>query len=196
MSHLAVRLAAVLALAILTAGCAIARVQQTEQDTLATWSDHPLPPDAALAAKAVSGESSCIVDENGGPIRVLIQDRRTPQTAAFLFAGRASYGSCFVTSGGGGTSGGSGPLPGDLTVGLVIDENGSGDVGSGRARILGGRVANGSAEVVLELDDGRSIVASSGNGYWLAWWPDRTSARRVVAKDGAGGQIAAVEVPR
>jgi hypothetical protein len=184
----------VLAVASLATGCALARVQQPEADTLATWSEHPLPPDAAMAAKAVSDQSSCTVEDKDRPIRVLIQDRRTPQSAAFLFAGRAAFGSCFVTTGGGGTSGGSGPLPGDLTIPLVIDENGSGDVGSGTARILGGRVANGATQVVVELADGRSVFASVGNGYWLAWWPDTSKANRVVAKDASGAEISTVGV--
>jgi hypothetical protein len=184
----------VLAVASLATGCALARVQQPEADTLATWSEHPLPPDAAMSAKAVSEQSSCTVEDKDRPIRVLIQDRRTQQSAAFLFAGRAVFGSCFVTTGGGGTSGGSGPLPANLTIPLVIDENGGGDIGSGTARILGGRVANGAAQVIVELADGRSVFASVGNGYWLAWWPDTSRANRVVAKDANGAEISTVGV--
>lgn len=196
MSAIAVRLLAIGAMAVLTTACAIAGVQHPAADNLATWSDHPLPPDAALAATAVSNQSSCIGDPNRGPVRVLIQDRRTPFTAAFLFAGQTSFGSCFVTTGSGSTSGGSGPLPGPLTAGLAIDENGSGGVGGGTARMLGGRVANGAAQVVIELADGRSVFASIGNGYWLAWWPDTSVARRVVAKDQSGSDTTAVEVPQ
>ena len=147
-----------------------------------------------MAARAVSEQGSCSVEDKERPIRVLLQDRRTQQSAAFLFAGRTVFGSCFVTLGGGGTSGGSGPLPGNLTIPLAIDENGTGSVGSGTARILGGRVANGAAQVVVELADGRSVFASVGNGYWLAWWPDTSKANRVVAKDAGGAQISTVGV--
>lgn len=194
MSAVAFRLVGVVAATVLIAGCGLARVEQPTEDTLATWSDHPLPPDAALAASAASEMTSCKGDPDAGRVRVLLQDRRTQQSAAFLVADQNSFGSCFVSSGAGVTSGSRGPLPGPMSAALVIDENSEGEVGAGKVRLLGGRAANGAAQVIVELADGRSVVASIGNGFWLAWWPDTSLARRVVANDATGAEIASAEV--
>jgi hypothetical protein len=185
-------LAGLVLAAFVLGGCSIGRFVQPVEDALATWSDHPLPPDAALTAKAVSDQASCVADP--GPIHVLIQDRRTQFSAAFLFSAPNAFGSCFVTSGGGGMSGGSGPPPGPMAGPISIDDNGAGSLGGGEVRSLGGRVLNTASRVVVQLVDGRSVVASLNNGYWLAWWPDTTLASKVVASDTSGAAIGTVEV--
>ncbi len=185
-------LAGLVLAALVLGGCSIGRFVQPAEDTLATWSDLPLPPDAALTAKAVSHGSSCVADP--GPIHVLIQDRRTPLSAALLFSAPNAFGSCFVTSGGGGTSGGSGPPPGPMAGPISIDDNGTGSLGGGDARSLGGRVINTASRVVVQLADGRAVVASLANGHWLAWWPDLTLARTVVASDPSGAVVGSTEV--
>jgi hypothetical protein len=38
------------------------------------------------------------------------------------------------------------------------------------------------------------VRASLGNGDWLAWWLDTTTADRVVATDISGAEIGMVEV--
>jgi len=179
---------------LLPSGCALNRVVQPNPDSMAAWSDRPLAPDPNLTALALGSGSSCTADPNGGPFRVLLQDRRTPQTAAFLIASPKSFGSCFVT-GGGGSSGGSGPVLGAMAGRLTIDDISFGSAGNGQVRQLGGRVAPGASRVVIELEDGRSVLASLGNGFWLAWWPDTTLGRRVVANDATGTEIATAEVP-
>ncbi|MEO7664800.1 MAG: hypothetical protein ABIV26_06700, partial [Candidatus Limnocylindrales bacterium] len=108
---------------ILAEGCSVARVQQPPKDDLSTWSAIPLPPDAGLTAQVAGGQSACSGDP-AGPIRVLLQDRRTAFTAAFLFTGQAFFGSCFVSPGS--SSGGSGPLPDAMTSALSIDDDGGG----------------------------------------------------------------------
>ncbi|MEO8469325.1 MAG: hypothetical protein ABI573_06620 [Chloroflexota bacterium] len=179
---------------VLAAGCGVARVQQAPEDDLSTWSAIPLPPDAGLTAQVVSGQSAC-KDPNGGPIRVLLQDRRTALTAAFLVSGKDLFGSCFVTAQGG-SSGGSGPLPDPMTAALSIDDSGFGNVAAGTARELGGRVAAGVTRVVVELKDGRMVTASVVGGYWLAWWPNDVAASAVTAFDAAGAEIVIVEPPK
>jgi hypothetical protein len=185
---------AIAVMALLVTGCSIARVVGPTPDSLAAWSDTPLPPDAGLTALALAADSSCIGANNGGPIRILIQDRRTPQTAAFLVASANTFGSCVVTSAGGMSSGGSGPALGPMTALLSVDDNGAGGSGAGQIRELGGRVAPDAAQVTVQLKDGRSVHASLANGYWLAWWPDTTTAQHVVATDAAGAEVATVEV--
>ena len=77
---------------------------------------------------------------------------------------------------------------------LAIDDNGSGSVGSGQARSLGGRVINPAGRARVNPADGRLVLASIGNGYWLAWWPDTTAATTVVASDATGAILATVPV--
>ena len=186
--------AAGLAFAIALTGCAVARVDQSTPDAFETWSLTPLPPDAALAAHAMSRDSACLMGASGEPLRILIQDRRTASTAAFLTLGASTFGSCIVTGPGGASSGGSGPLPEAMTGPLSIDDNGGGGVQGFEVRELGGRVA-GAATVKVELADGRSITASVQNGYWLAWWPGLVRATQVVATDATGAAIATLQVP-
>jgi hypothetical protein len=180
---------------MLVGGCALREALTPTEDSLSTWSDRPLAPSPDLATRATDPNSTCSAGHDGLPVRILLQDRRTEATAAFLVAGATTFGSCLVTSAGGGSGGGSGPLPGPMTRPLTIDANGGGGVGAGDARELGGRVDPKASSVVIELADGRSVVASLANGYWLAWWPGSVPAEHVVATDGAGTEVASVEVP-
>lgn len=182
-----------LAAGVLLAGCAVARVVQPTPDNFAAWSETPLAPDPNLAVVALDPKSSCHAGAGGGQIQILLQDRRTSQTAAFLFSGPNVFGSCIVTANGN-SSGGSGP-PLDPMVGAIsIDDNGAGGAGGESLRELGGRVAPTASRVVIHLTDGRSILASIGGGYWLAWWPDTARAERVVATDASSAEIASSEV--
>src|SRR5215218_2380768 len=89
-------------LALLVAGCGLTRVVQPSPDRFGEWTVTPLPPDPALAAAAREGRSACSAGAGGAGgagIQILLQDRRTPQTAAFLFTSPGAFGSCLVTDG-------------------------------------------------------------------------------------------------
>lgn len=185
---------AALVACVLIAGCGISRVVTPPEDTLASWSDHPLAADPALATQAMAAHSACLMDTPVGQLRILIQDRRTSQTAAFLVAAPTMFGSCIVTSGSGASSGGGGLPPGAMAGAISIDANGSGGAAGAQARLLGGRVVSTASQVTVNLADGRTVVASLGGGYWLAWWPDTTSATSVGATDPSGASVGTVEV--
>ena len=187
------RLVLVLAVSGFVVGCALREAVTPTEDPLTTWSDRPLAPSADLAAGATDPSSACSAGHDG-PVRIVLQDRRTAGTAAFLTAGPTTFGSCIVTSGGA-SGGASGPAPGAMTESLTIDETGGSGVGAAEVHDLGGRVAPIATSVVIELADGRSVTASLENGYWLAWWPGSVRAERVIATDGAGAEAASVEVP-
>jgi hypothetical protein len=177
-------------------GCGVSRVVGPTPDTFTTWSLTPLPPDPTLAQQAMNPQSSCNSGPGGPPTQIVLQDRRTAQTAAFMFSGVNVFGSCILTSGTG-SSGGSGPALEAMTGKLSIEANaGGGGVDEAtKLRELGGRVAPEATKVVIQLADGRSIVASLANGYWLAWWPDVVKAERVVATDATGAEVGSIEVP-
>jgi len=92
------------------------------------------------------------------------------------------------------SSGGSGPALPPLDAKLSVDENGNGTLGGTNVRELGGRVVPNAAQVRILLTDGREVVASVPNGYWLAWWPDTARTDSVVAPDAAGAALARSEV--
>lgn len=62
-------------------------------------------------------------------------------------------------------------------------------------RIAYGRVSTSVATVVVQTADGRSVTASTANGYFLAWWPSGAAATAVTAKDAAGTTLGQVKAP-
>jgi hypothetical protein len=182
----------VLAVAVL-AGSTIAcgRTFAPSPDTLTTWQRMPIPPDPALAAKALDG-MDCRPADFAFPIQIVLQDQRTPSTAAFLLAGGGMTGSCLISSGSGGGSGWtSAPLEA-MTAPISIDEQGGGGGTEVKTTLLGGRIAPGTMRVEITLSDGSSMSASIGNGHWLAWWPGGLSAEKVTATP-ADGEVTVIE---
>jgi hypothetical protein len=177
------------------AGCGLVREAGPAQDTFATWSATPLGPDPNLARRALEAHSSCRPLPDAGDIRILLQDRRTTATAAFLVAGVNTFGSCLVSVDGS-SHGGSGPALAPMKGPISIDDNGNGESNGVVVRQLGGRVAADAAKVEIELDDGTLVGASLGGGWWMAWWPGARFARTVTAFDGGGAEIASLEVPK
>ena len=182
----------------LLAGCGLASVAQRPAEDLSTWSLTPLPPDAALAASAIGENGACRMDDPTDNIvapipQILVQDRRTQNTAAFLVLSPQHFGDCTITRSGS-SGGGYGPPLGPMNAKLTIENTSSGTVGDGNANTLGGRIAIPGVRVVVELDDGRHVPASVANGYWLMWWPSTTGASRVVALSPDNAELASLEV--
>ena len=195
LGHVTARLTSLLAIALIVAGCWVTRVEGGATDDLSTWSNVPLPADPALDAMAMEPQSSCQGSPDAAaPMRIVIQDRRTQWTAAFLMTGPGQFGSCLLTSAGGMSGGSSGPALGPLTAELSIDDRSGGNIGEGEAQQLGGRVVEIAASVVVNLDGGPSVTASVRDGYWLAWWPAGAVAESVTALDGGGTEIVTIEV--
>ena len=178
-----------------SAGCIVAQVDQGPFENFTTWSSTPLPPDAGLTAAAADPNGSCTAGPGGEPVALVLQDRRTEWTAGFIFRGATTFGSCIVTSAQGASSGGSGPSPVPFGEALSIDINGFGDAGGGTAHELGGQVEPEITSVLIALSDGRTVTASVGSGYWLAWWPTDAAATTVTGFDEAGAEVVTVEAP-
>ena len=177
--------ALLLVLACSTSACG--RTVQATNDPVTTWQRVPMAPDPALAAKATdaANPTSCRPLDAAFPIGVVLQDQRTPSTAAFLLAGGGMTGNCLLSLPGGGASGWSSqPLPA-MAAPITIDEQGSG-AGETRTALLGGRVAPGIVSVEVALSDGTTVAASVGNGHWLAWWPGVPSADSITGTSADG----------
>ena len=189
--------AATLAFGPALAGCSLVRSAMPSPDTLDTWSDRPLPPSAELSQHALGANSPCIVVDEPAvqPLRLLVQDRRTESTAAVFMSSPGHFCSALISLNAGSGSG-IGPALEPTGEAITIDDRGGGTVGDTFAEQLGGRVSVPAAEVVIRFADGSSIVASTANGYWLAWWPKvEVLAERVVALDAIGAEVAGVDVP-
>jgi hypothetical protein len=194
-----IRGALLLMAAIAIAGCGFGAMAQRPVDYLSTWSLTPLPPDPELAALAIGPTGTCRLDDGAddvpGPAPgILVQDRRTRDTAAFLLLSPQHFGDCLLTRGAGSGSG-FGPVLGAMEGQLTIESRSSGTVANGTADVLGGRIAIAGARVIVELHDGRQILASTANGYWLTWRPSVNGAKRVVALSPEGVELASIDVP-
>lgn len=183
------RLAILLPMAI--AGCGVIGSLQGPADDLASWQAVPLPLDASLDQLAASAGPCRIDVPDGVPIDVILQDRRTASTAAFLVRGPETAGSCMYSARGGGSGGGSQPAHQlrPLEQALSVDEDGSGGLGDGIASLLGGRVQAGVSSVRVEVGEMPAVQASVGNGHWLAWWPNDERPTQVIALDAAGREL-------
>jgi hypothetical protein len=166
-------------LPLVLVGCGIGSLLAPTPEDLSTWQAVPLPPNPELATAAL-GASACMnlgweegAEQEGGPISVVLQDRRTASTAAFIIAGPETIGSCMFSSSGGSAGGSSQPASQlqQLTAAISVDEDGGGGLAGGEARVLGGRASPEVVAVRIDLPDGRNVQASLGSGQWLAWWP-------------------------
>ena len=160
-------------------------------DSLTTWQRTPLPPDPHLAAQAIQAPGGCRPSDEVFPVHVVLQDQRTPSTAAFLLAGGGMTGSCMYSSGASGSGWTSAP-PDPMTAAISIDEQGGGGTGEETTTMLGGRIARGIIRVDVALADNTMVTASVGNGHWLAWWPGGVLADRVIATP-ADGEATVIE---
>ena len=165
-------------------------------DTLQDWSAVPLAPNPALASQALTASVCRGGDAQAGPLQVVLEDRRTAQTAAFLVTGPSWVGSCLITLSNGNASGGGSNQPrGPFDGPLALDELSNGGVGAGTASLAGGRIIDGVAAVEVDLPDGRVVTASVGQRHWLAWWPGDLPITRLVARSGDGTVLATIDDP-
>lgn len=162
-------------------------------DTFATWSAEPLPAAAELLAAFHDPVAGCHLG-TGNP-RLLVTDRRTEWTAAFLVSDATIFGVCFHSTLGGGIGGSDDPLE-PSNAPLTYDYQNVHEMEPGVvARVLAGRSPDAS-RVTIELNDGSSLVASVANGYWLGWWPQNAVAVKVIAFGDSGAELASVAVER
>lgn len=182
--------------ALVASGCGAFR-QAPVIDSLRDWSAVPLAPDPALVNEAVDGSTCHFGHDSSAPIQVVLQDRRTPTTAAFIVTQPGWLGSCLLPKGTGATAGGvrKTPLPA-MDRAIVIDESSSGTIGDAVVGVASGRGIEAITAVELDLLDGRVVTASVGGGHWLAWWPGEVRIQRLVARrSGDGAVILALDDP-
>jgi hypothetical protein len=161
-------------------------------DTFSTWSRTPLVADPAMA-KLATEHSACRAGfPADAPVTIVIQDRRTTSTAAFLLTAPGHFGSCIISAGGSGGGGSTNVVPA-LTGVITVDEQGTGTSGEGSTNTLGGLAAPNVTTVKVTLRDATEVIASVENGYWLSWWPGGEPAQLVTAISSDGVILAVLD---
>lgn len=79
---------------------------------------------------------------------------------------------------------------------IALDANPGLLSGPDAFRVAYGRIGAPVAKVVVTTADGRSVTASTGNGYFLAWWPSGAAAGTVTAFNARGALLGHVNAPR
>lgn len=114
---------------------------------------------------------------------------------AVLMGGGGSLSACVdIDSGelGGLTSASGTPEAGEV----ILDANPGLLTGPDAFRVAYGRFAAPAAKVVVQTTDGRSVTASTGDGYFMAWWPSGSAAHQVQAFDAQGALLSSVAAPQ
>jgi hypothetical protein len=133
------------------------------------WTAKPITPDPALLAEA---ERLCLDDMRlpGMRGKLVIQDQRGPDAAAFLWFDGSREAFCLVARDNGRTAAFDTWItaagPGGTSFAVT-------DMGCGAATVMVGTVAPGTVRLVIETAAGRHVDASLADGRFVAWWPGR-----------------------
>ncbi len=163
----------------------------------AAWTPRPA---ALTGAPLATAKAHCLSDltahggvyvaELTGEVRTLIGERRGSTTSVFM-TGPHESGYCA----GGSRSHMSGIVPMDVpapTSAIVIDGS-PGIVDTADAvRVVFGRVPTGSATVVIQTGDARTVTASVADGRFFAWWPSGADPLSVTAFDATGATLGTI----
>jgi hypothetical protein len=178
---------------VLAIGVLLGRQLATPASVFGSWQPIPSVADPKLAAAA---RSACLAEGDGGA-NLLIQDQRG-LAAALLFGNGNDMVMCvafFAANGEIQASTSSGTRVSPQTTTFAIDSVGRAPGFSttrpGLTWLFGHQPAN-TGGVVLVLEDGTSVTASSSGGWFLAWWP---SDQTVVSMSALDGQRNSVTVP-
>jgi hypothetical protein len=148
------------------------------------WSARPTARDPALA---LDGQKLCI--EDGGMLRaggvtLVVHDQRGPDAAVLVWTNRIGVAECFVfrlRDGSLSTLGGAGAD--DLRLGGRLTPNGVAD--DQPVFWMTGETGFAS-RVLVDLEDGTIVEASTGRGRFAAWWPHTSKPVRLRSFDDAG----------
>jgi hypothetical protein len=170
-----------------------------QQYAFAGWSVSPTTPGAGQVAAA---EADCqaqlahprFVPNNRGAevssLRPELSDVRGPYTATLFGDGTNNEVLCVATLG---NTAVRWIAQSNAPVGagkIVVDQMSFGDREGQPYTMLVGRTGTGVTAVTLSLAKDGSVTATSGNGYFLAWWPgsDTVTSATVDSATGASTQ--------
>lgn len=178
---------------VLAIGVLLGRQLATPTSVFGSWQSVPSIADPKLATAA---RDACLAEGEGGA-RLLIQDQRG-LAAALLFRNRDDMVMCvaFFDANGGiqtATSSGTRLSPESTAFGLdsVGRAPGFSATNPGLTWLFGHQAAD-TRDVVLILEDGTKVSASSSGGWFLAWWPSDQTVQSMSVVDAQGKAVTIV----
>ena len=174
-------------------------VGKTAQGTFLGWSASPTRP---AVGQLTAADTSCQMSSvqlppinkstDGVSLVPELNDVRGPFTVTVFGNGTQNEALCMTSSGGASAIrwiaiSGPAPSPGAITV----DQFGSSALNAQPYSLLVGRIGNGVSGVTLALANGDDVTATSGNGFFVAWWPgsQTISSATVTTASGASTQM-------
>lgn len=196
-SRTRLRIAAAVALplvVVLAIGVLLGRQLATPTSVFGSWQPVPSLADPKLAAAA---RNVCLHEGDVGAT-LLIQDQRG-LAAELLFRNGNDMIMCvafFQADGEIGAAASSGThLPPETTT-FALDSVGRAPgfstTNPGMTWLFGHQPAN-TGEVILVLEDGTKVTASSSGGWFIAWWPSELTVASMSAHDAHGGSVTVVD---
>ncbi len=155
-----------------------------------TWTTEPSALDAGMQDVAQRLCLEPILADSDGSLEDVepIQDQRGADGAGFAWIGPQQLAHCVVIGNGDGTYR---PATSVLTS---EDPGTTGELDLG-IRFVGpptiaiGTLGPGSEGVRLRLADGTDVLATTNDGYWLAWWPGDLAIEHLYGLDTAGAIV-------
>ncbi len=177
---------------VLAIGVLLGRQLATPTSVFGSWQPVPSIADPKLAAAA---RSFCLADGDGSAT-LLIQDQRG-LAAALLYRNGNNMILCLAYFAADGqietsTSSSTYLLPETTTFGLdSVGRAPSSTTNPGATWLFGHQPAD-TGSVVLVLEDGTRVTASSGFGWFVAWWPSEQTIASMSALDAHGNSVTVV----
>jgi len=123
----------------------------------------------------------------------VVAERRGDFTAVLMGGGNSTAVCVSTTAGDLGGQTQLSPMPAAATV--VMDDNPGLLSGPDAFRVAYGRVSADVAKVVVQTQDGLTVIASTAQGRFLSWWPSGAGPSTITASDGAGRQVGRLSYP-
>jgi hypothetical protein len=171
--------------------------QSGHDPNIPVWAARPIAPDFRLIAPAYK---LCIEEHlllNGttgatGRSQLVVQDQRGPDAALFIWISATDEAACMVMRRPDGSfsehalAGGSREPPGNRLMLSFYD-------GDEPPQVITGQTGRGR-HVLVDLDDGTSLQATTGAGRFGAWWPSASKPVRLRSFDDAGTLVEMYEI--
>jgi hypothetical protein len=162
-------------------------------NAFAGWSPTPTPP---APGQLVGAQASC--EQSQSPIAGLplqLSDTRGPFTFS-IYADSTSSATCIKGPSFTAVSGSMSSYPINVPAGHILLSSSHATERAGQAYSLAdGRTGSDVTGVTLTLDDGSTVRATVGNGWFVAWWPGSQVVKSAELATSAGTTTQSFDLP-
>lgn len=162
-------------------------------NAFAGWSPTPTPPAPGQLAGA---QTSC--EQAQSPIAGLplqLSDTRGPFTFS-IYADSTTSATCIKGPSFTAVSGSISSSPITAPAGHILLSSSHASENSGAAyTVAEGRTGTGVSGVTLRLEDGTTVQATVGNGWFVAWWPDAQAVKSAELVTSSGPVTQTLNLP-